>query len=125
MVDEGAEFGTFPIANWFDCGTRETLLETNRVMLEGRPIPDVNDDVVIVPPAHIDPTASVSQSVIGPHVSVGAGACVRQAVVRNSIVGEEAVVENIVLEDSIIGFQAVVTGRPSSLNVGDLSQITS
>ncbi len=125
MVNEGAEFGIFPIADWFDCGTRETLLETNRVMLEGRPVPDVNADVVIVPPAHIDPTARVSQSVIGPHVSVGAGACVRQAVVRNSIVGEEAVVENIVLEDSIIGFQAVVTGRPSSLNVGDLSQITS
>jgi glucose-1-phosphate thymidylyltransferase len=50
---------------------------------------------------------------------------VQQSVVRNSIVGEEAVVESIVLEDSIIGFQAVVTGRPSHLNVGDLSQITS
>ena len=124
MVDEGAELGTFPVADWFDCGTREALLVTNRVMLEGRPVPDVGTDVVIVPPAHIDPTARVSQSVIGPHVSVGAGACVRQAVVRNSIVGEEAVVENIVLEDSIIGFQAVVTGHPSHLNVGDLSQIT-
>jgi len=124
MVDEDAELGTFPVADWFDCGTREALLVTNRVMLEGRPAPAVGTDVVIVPPAHIDPTARVSQSVIGPHVSVGAGACVRQAVVRNSIVGEEAVVENIVLEDSIIGFQAVVTGHPSHLNVGDLSQIT-
>jgi glucose-1-phosphate thymidylyltransferase len=125
MVDEGAELGTFPVDHWFDCGTREALLATNRIMLDGRTLPDVSADVVIVPPAHIDPTAQVSQCVIGPHVSVGAGACVRQAVVRNSIVGEEAVVENIVLEDSIIGFQAAVTGRPSHLNVGDLSQITS
>lgn len=124
MVDEGAEMGTFPVADWFDCGTREALLLTNRVMLEGRATPDVGPDVVVIPPAHIDPTARVSHSVIGPHTSIGAGACVRQAVVRNSIVGEEAVVENIVLEDSIIGFQAVVTGRPSHLNVGDLSQIT-
>ena len=82
-------------------------------------------DVVVVPPAHIDPTARVSQSVIGPHASIGAGARVQQSVVRNSIVGEEAVVESIVLEDSIIGFQAVVTGRPSQLNVGDQSLITS
>jgi len=124
MVDEGAEMGTFSVADWFDCGTREALLLTNRLMLEGRSTPDVGSDVVVIPPAHIDPTARVSHSVIGPHTSIGAGACVRQAVVRNSIVGEEAVVENIVLEDSIIGFQAVVTGRPSHLNVGDLSQIT-
>ena len=125
MIDEGVELGTFPVEDWFDCGTREALLVTNRVLLEGRSVPDAGDDVVIVPPAHIDPTARVSQSVIGPHASIGAGARVQQSVVRNSIVGEEAVVESIVLEDSIIGFQAVVTSRPSHLNVGDLSQITS
>ena len=125
MIDEGAELGTFPVEDWFDCGTREALLVTNRVLLEGRSVPDAGDDVVIVPPAHIDPTARVSQSVIGPHASIGAGARVQQSVVRNSIVGEEAVVESIVREDSIIGFQAVVTSRPSHLNVGDLSQITS
>ncbi len=125
MVDEGAELGIFPVADWYDCGTREALLLTNGVMLEGLPVPAVGSDVVVVSPAHIDPTASVSHSVIGPHASVGAGARVHQSVVRNSIVGEEAVVENIILEDSLIGFQAVVTGRPSHLNVGDLSQITS
>lgn len=125
MIEAGAELGTFPVSDWFDCGTREALLGTNRVLLEGRPVPDAGDDVVVVPPAHIDPTARVSQSVIGPHASIGAGARVQQSVIRNSIIGEEAVVESIVLEDSIIGFQAVVTGRPSQLNVGDQSLITS
>ena len=125
MVDEGAQLGTFNVAEWYDCGTREALLVTNRAMLEGTAVPAVSGDVVVVPPAHIDPTARVSHSVIGPHASVGAGASVSQSVVRNSIIGEEAVVENIVLEDSLIGFQAVVAGRPSHLNVGDLSQITS
>jgi glucose-1-phosphate thymidylyltransferase len=125
MVDEGADIGTFVVKKWYDCGTREALLLTNREMLEGRDVPEARDNVVVVPPAHIDPTAVVSHSVIGPHASVGAGARVRQSVIRNSIVGEEAVVENIVLEDSIIGFQAAVKGRPSNLSVGDLSQITS
>lgn len=125
MVEEGAQLGTFPVAEWFDCGTQEALLVTNRALLEGRPSPDLGADVVVVPPAHVDPSASVSQAVIGPHVSVGAGARVHQAVVRNSIIGEEAVVENIVLVDSLVGFQAVVAGRPSQVNVGDLSQITS
>ena len=125
MVDEGAKLGTFVVADWFDCGTREALLVTNRALLEGRARPDVDDGVVVVPPVHIDPTARVSSSVIGPYASVGAGARVHQSVVRNSIIGEQAVVESMVLEDSLIGFQAVVTGHPSHLNVGDLSQITS
>lgn len=125
MVDGGACLGTFAVEGWYDCGTLEAMLVTNRALLADAPAPPVGDDVVVVPPVHVDPTARVSQSVIGPHTSVGAGARVHQAVVRNSIVGEEAVVENIVLEDSLIGFQAVVKGRSSHLNVGDLSQITS
>jgi glucose-1-phosphate thymidylyltransferase len=125
MIEEGVELGTFDVPDWFDCGTLEAMLVTNRVLLEGREVPDVGPDVVVVPPVHIDPTAKVSQCVIGPHASIGAGADVRQSVIRNSIIGEEAVVESAVLQDSLVGFQAVVTGRPSHLNVGDLSQITS
>lgn len=125
MIEEGADMATFDVPDWFDCGTREALLVTNRILLEGREAPVVSEDVVVIPPVHIDASARVSQCVIGPHVSIGAGANVRQSIVRNSIVGEEAVVENIVLEDSLIGFQAAVNGRPSHLNVGDLSQISS
>ena len=40
MVDKGAELGTFPVTQWFDCGTQEALLETNRQLLEGVPAPD-------------------------------------------------------------------------------------
>lgn len=125
MVEEGAQLGTFPVADWFDCGTQESLLRTNEVLLDGRPPPDLGPDVVVLPPVHVDPTACVRRSVIGPHVSVGAGARVDHAVVRNSIIGEEASVENIVLADSLVGFQAAVAGRSTQLNVGDLSQITS
>ena len=106
-------------------GVLGIIAAVNEILLDGRPPPDLGPDVVVVPPVHVDPTASVRRSVIGPHVSVGAGARVCQAVVRNSIIGEEASVENIVLADSLVGFQAAVAGRSTHLNVGDLSQITS
>ena len=124
MVDRGAVLGTFPVTEWFDCGTLEALLETNRHLLEGASVPAHTADSVVVPPVHIDPSASVRESVVGPYVSIGAGAEVRRSVIRNSIIGEEAVVEHAMLEDSLIGFQAAVRGRSSRLNVGDLSEIT-
>lgn len=124
MVEQGAWLGTFPVDAWFDCGTQEALLITNQHLLRDAPLPAHAQDTVVIPPVHIDPSARVERSVLGPHVSIGAGALVCDAVVRNTIVGEQAVVENILIEDSLIGFQAVVRGQASRLNVGDMSEIT-
>ncbi len=125
MVDGGAQLRTFPVADWFDCGTQEALLATNQALLAGSEPLHVPDGIVVVPPVHIDSTAQVSDAIIGPHVSIGAGARVHRSVVSNSIVGEQATVEGIVIKDSLVGFQAVVTGLAYHLNVGDQSEITS
>ena len=125
MVEKGAHLSTFQVDAWFDCGTQEALLSTNRHLLELSPQPQRSDHVVVRAPVHIDPSAQVSASVVGPYVSIGRGARVKESVVQNSIVGEEAQVEEVVLKDSIVGFQAVVKGSASHLNVGDMSQITS
>ncbi|MEC7226601.1 MAG: nucleotidyl transferase, partial [Candidatus Latescibacterota bacterium] len=115
----------FPVDNWFDCGTKETMLATNRHLLEGNSVPATDGRFVVVPPVYIDPSAQIESSVIGPYVSVGAGACVRSAMVRNTIVGEQAVVENALVEDSLIGFQSRLKGRWGRFNISDLSEISS
>ena len=125
MVDNGAELSTFTLDAWFDCGTHESLLSTNRHLLEGRPGPEIETEVVIRPPVYVDPSAEISGSVIGPYVSVGQEAQIHNSIVRNSIVGARATVDDIVLDESIVGYQAIVNGRASHLNVGDNSQITS
>ena len=124
MVERGAHLGTFPIADWFDCGTQEAMLDTNRHLLQDAPVPTHCTETVIVPPVHIDPTAEVRDSVIGPHVSIGAGARVQYPIVRNAIIGEQAEVEAALIENSLVGFQAVLKGRWSHLNIGDMSEIT-
>jgi glucose-1-phosphate thymidylyltransferase len=125
MVEQGAHLTTFPVKQWFDCGTQEALLVTNRHLLEGTLAPSHTQDTVIIPPVYIAPTAVVRRSVIGPYVSIGAGAQVDNVIARNMIIGAQAVVEKILLEDTLIGFQAVIKGRASRVNVGDLSEITS
>ena len=124
MVEQGAHLGTFPVADWFDCGTQEAMLETNRHLLQDAPLPTHCTDTVVIPPVHIDPLAEVRDSVIGPHVSIGAGARVRHTIVRNAIIGVQADVGGALIENSLVGFQAVLKGRRSHLNIGDMSEIT-
>ena len=62
-------------------------------------------------------------SIIGPYVSVAAGALVRNCIIKNSIINENAQVENALLESSVVGEQALVRGNFQRLNVGDSSEV--
>jgi glucose-1-phosphate thymidylyltransferase len=127
MLDRGHVMKTFPIDGWHDCGKRETLLETNRSLLDmgvgGDAAPGCVAESVIIPPVMIAKGARVERSVVGPHVSIGAGAVVRNSVVADSILATNAEVENAVLSESVISDNARVTGRRTILNVGDSSEV--
>lgn len=124
MIDRGEAIGTFPVSEWLDCGSPEALLETNRKLLlksEKQPVP--MDQVILIPPVYVAPSARVSQSIVGPYVSIADDAVVRRSVIRNSIVNQGAAVADILLADSIIGERAGVGGNYTRLNVGDSSEM--
>ncbi len=126
MIERGHRIRPFKVDGWYDCGKTETLLETNRELLDLRGSPAdavMPPGAVIIPPVAIDPTAVIEHAIIGPHASIAARAVVREAVVRNSIVNEDAVVEQIQLEGSVIGENALVRGNFRHLNVGDSSEV--
>lgn len=123
LIEGGEELRPFPIKGWYDCGNTETLLETNRALLDQLAAPVSREGVVVLPPVAVDPTADVTAAVIGPYVSIGPRAQVRQAVVRDSIVNEGADVRDILLERSVVGENAVVRGAYQRLNVGDSSEV--
>jgi len=121
MVDVGEKITTFQVDGWHDCGKPETLLETNRFLLNTRSSSAAPPGCVIVPPVHIDPSATVEHSVVGPNASISKGAVVRNSIVRDSIICDQATVSDIALDQSIIGENASVTGRFASINIGDAS----
>ncbi|MFN0150196.1 MAG: sugar phosphate nucleotidyltransferase [bacterium] len=123
MIERGEKMSTFTLTGWFDCGKPETLLETNRFLLEGRPAHAPIEGATIIAPVAIDSRAVVERSVIGPHVTIAAGAIVRDSVVKNSIVGRNATVERSLLDASLVGENAVVRGAFHGLNVGDDSVV--
>jgi glucose-1-phosphate thymidylyltransferase len=123
MLKKGEPMTVFRVDGWYDCGKTETLLSTNQELLDLEARPVTRKGSVIIDPVAIHETAVIEDSIIGPHVSVAAGAAVRCAVVKNSIINENATVELILLDGSLIGEQAVVKGHYKKLNVGDSSEI--
>ncbi len=124
MLEKGTEMETFPVDGWYDCGKPETLLETNRSLLEmgGFPVPEAPGSVFI-PPVFVGPSAKIEHSIVGPHVSIAAGSHIRQTVVSDSIIGSKTLVERALLHGSLLGDNATVRGKLSRLNVGDDSEV--
>ncbi len=125
MIDHGETFRTEPVSVWADCGTVAALLQTNRYLLDhGRTYHNGNvRESVIIPPVHIADNAVIEHSVIGPYVSIAAGAKVRDSRIRDSIINEEALIQSATLQNSLIGEKAVVEGSYQELNIGDTSEL--
>ena len=123
MIDSGEKITTFNVEGWYDCGKPETLLSTNRYLLEKNSTQKTGDGYIIIPPVFISPKAKISASVIGPYTTVADNAEIVDSIIRDSIVSEDASVEKSLLDNSLIGNNTVVKGAFRRINVGDSSEI--
>lgn len=123
MIEQGERMKPFTVEGWYDCGKPETLLSTNRYLLDLQPPPPLRDDLVIQPPVFISPRANVKNSIIGPYATVADDVTLEHSIIRNSIISEGATVFNALLEDSIIGNNAVIRGNYKRINIGDSSEL--
>jgi glucose-1-phosphate thymidylyltransferase len=124
MVDRGAKLETGTVDVWADCGKPETLLATNRYLLEkdGGPQGEATNSVII-PPVHVAASASIQDSVIGPYVSVAEQVEVSRSIISDAIIDEGARVHGAVIEKSLIGNCCEIRGRPSRVDLGDDSTV--
>ncbi len=128
MLEGGLRMRTETVSVWLDAGTPESILETNRYLLENGRENSAEaaqrSGIVVVPPVYVDPSADLEESVIGPYTSIGPDSHVERSVVRNSILEEGSQVRDTVLEGSLVGKGVRVDGRPSIINVGDDAVVT-
>ncbi|MGW8266812.1 MAG: sugar nucleotidyltransferase [Longimicrobiales bacterium] len=127
MVDQGADLLVAPVEGWYDCGKPETLLETNRHLLEttrGGVAPGAQvDSSVVGSSVRIEEDVVLVGSHLGPNVTVERGARIVGSTLRDCIVGPNAVVEDSILHDSLVGGHARVAGFQGSLSVLDYSEV--
>ncbi len=126
MIEKGAMIRTFPVENWYDCGNKDSLLETNAVLLKkaGVTPPRHNfENTIIIPPVIIADHCKISNSIIGPNVSIGDHTSINYSILKDAIIGSYSSIENAVLHHSVIGSDAGLHGLSQSLNLGDSTEI--
>ena len=131
MKNNGARFRTASIEEWLDCGNKEAVVYANQRVLEfNKGLNMVAESArvknsVIIQPCYIGENVVLTDSIIGPHVSVGKDCVIDHSVVVNSVVGDETVIKDANLSNSMIGNFVEYIGRKSELSISDYSKYVS
>jgi len=104
MIGRGVPFVPWEIDQWLDCGKPETMLQTNRRLLEAKSV-----------------TPNLTDSRIVPPVSIQAGVVVTDSEIKDSIICEQARITDCKLDASIIGCRVQLSGRQGSQILADRS----
>ena len=77
----------------------------------------------IIEPVFIGPGVQITNSVIGPHVSIGANTKVNDSRISRSIVRNDSAIINAVIENSLIGTNTQIKLSANDLSLGDYSTL--
>ncbi|OWV11314.1 sugar phosphate nucleotidyltransferase [Fibrobacter sp. UWB5] len=104
MLEKGCHFRTAPVQKWLDCGLAETLLETNAHVLKRIDnSASVNlPGVKVIAPCYIGKDAKITNSTIGPNVSVGDGCVVENSTISNAVLWDSVKVSGQTLDNVIL-----------------------
>lgn len=117
MKSKGMKFVPGKVDEWLDCGNKDATVYTNQRVLEHHRNDNlVASDVrsshsVIIPPCFIGAGVELINSIVGPHVSIGAGSRIEGSVITNSILQTNTKVRHAVIDNSMIGHSAEYSGR--------------
>lgn len=119
MIDRGETFLPLEVQHWYDCGNLESWLLTNRMLLHHHPsiYPDTMENVQIYPPVIIDQTARITDSSIGPYVSIGKNATISHSQISNCVIGDNVNIENVILNQSAIGDYSSISNFSGQIHI--------
>ena len=125
MLEMGVEFRSAAIEDWLDCGKPETLLETNRKLLQIQ-TRNCSPQLVncrLTPPYYIGDNVRLSNCSIGPNVSIFSNVEAADSEISDAVIGEATRIRNSKLTRTLIGRHCAVKDFSGSLNLGDYSEV--
>lgn len=127
MIEKGAVFTGIEVDNWFNCGKKEVLLQTNATLLDREGYASSNlppfDNSIIIHPVSIGQNCRIVNSIIGPHATIGNNVEINYSIVKDSIIGNYTSIREVILQRSVVGNDTSITGLRQSLNIGDNTEI--
>jgi glucose-1-phosphate thymidylyltransferase len=127
MIEKDIQFSAIEVDSWYDCGKKETLLETNAIFLDRKGYASYDlpnyDNTIVIHPVSIGKDCVISDSIIGPHVTIGNQVTIGTSIIESSIIGNYAALSEVALKNSVIGNDTSIKGFRQSLNIGDNTEI--
>lgn len=125
MIDHGAKIRVVDVAGWYDAGKIDTLLETNRAMLERghSRSPHSVENSTIVDPVYVESGVTIRNSIVGPNVSIGEGTVVDGSTLSDTIIETYSNIKGSTLTNSLVGHHTVVDGVSGEITIGDHSEV--
>ena len=130
MMADGKTFKTGTVDEWMDCGNKTVTIETNTRMLgflkADREEQLVADSVTlvnskIIEPCYIGANVKLTNSTIGPNVSIGDNCTIENASVKNSLIQNHTNIKNANLDEAMIGNHVKYNGEFTKISIGDYS----
>lgn len=125
---KGARFTLGKVNDWMDCGNKNATVETNSKILEyereemkNYPASAVIENSLIIQPCFIGENVKISNSKVGPGVSLGNNTTVVNSNIENSLVQENTRINHGNLSNSMIGNSAQYFGVAREISLGDYS----
>ncbi len=123
MINENEKMKTFNVNGWLDCGKPETILETNRYILNKRNKKYKLKGTLVKEPVFIGKNVKFENCIIGPYATINDNCVLKNCNISNSIISEDCVIENSTLTESLIGKSSRVKNKIDVLNLGEYSEI--
>jgi glucose-1-phosphate thymidylyltransferase len=126
MVEKGLILGAIDSGRWFDCGKKEALLAAHKYVLDKNKQSSVESELknsILIPPIAIQTNCDISDSIIGPYVSIDKGTTVKKSILSSSIIGSGSYINNTNIQESLIGDKVKLIGKGHDFNIGDHSKV--
>ena len=129
MKAKGMVFMPGKVIEWLDCGNKDATVYTNQRILEtNQDGPLISDDLIkegslIIEPCFIGKGVVITNSTVGPYVSIGNNSIIENSVITNSILQENVHIINADITNSMIGNFARFDGKARELSLSDYSTI--
>lgn len=131
MMSNGKVFKAGQVAQWMDCGNKKVTVETNAQVLKNEAkkgkqlIPESCEikNSIVIKPCYIGEGVKLTNSVVGPHASIGANTSISDSRIENSIIQHDTRISKANMKDSMIGSNVNYNGLARDLSLGDYSTL--
>ena len=127
MKNKGTRFFPGKVTEWLDCGNKDATVFTNQRILEFNAGKNLisktvkSENSLIIDPCFVGDNVKITNSIIGPYVSLGNNTVVENSVIKNSIVQTNTKIFQANISNSMIGNFVEYKGKPVDLSIGDYS----